>query len=90
MQESIMNEMVAWYHENNHILSIPELAALMHYKLVNIHPFMDGNGRAAKYCEYSQEYLSFLARTGRLSAVKFNRNWLTTKNAVEEYIRNMQ
>lgn len=168
--KKLMNEMVAWYHENNHILSIPELAALMHYKLVNIHPFMDGNGRtarllmnfilirngyppavilnvdrkryyrvlkdadageleeflnfvgkaiersliiylnaitqpdeehyekqgyiplkdAAKYCEYSQEYLSFLARTGRLSAVKFNRNWMTTRNAVEEYIRNMK
>ena len=42
---------------------------------------------ATRYCDYSQEYLSFLARQGRLSAVKFNRNWMTTKEAVEEYVK---
>jgi Fic family protein len=42
---------------------------------------------ATKYCSYSQEYLSFIARTGKLSAVKFGRNWMTTKEAVREYVR---
>jgi Fic family protein len=34
---------------------------------------------------YSQEYLSLLARTGKLGAVKFGRNWKITKEALEEY-----
>lgn len=41
---------------------------------------------AAKFCDYSQEYLSFLARTGKLSAIKQNKEWLTTREAIEEYI----
>ena len=40
---------------------------------------------AARYCNYSQEYLSLLARRGKLTAVKINRNWMITKEAVEEY-----
>lgn len=42
---------------------------------------------AARYCDYSMEYLSLLARTGRLPAVKFERNWMTTREAVEEYCK---
>lgn len=34
---------------------------------------------------YSQEYLSLLARTGRIEAVKRGRVWYTTRQAVEEY-----
>lgn len=34
---------------------------------------------------YSQEYLSLLARTGRLEAVKKGRNWYTTRRAITEY-----
>ena len=45
-------------------------------------------GEATNYCDYSQEYLSLLARKGRLAAVKINRNWMTTKEALEEYIGN--
>ena len=41
---------------------------------------------AAEYCDYSQEYLSLLARKGRLAAVKIGKDWMTTKEAVEEYI----
>lgn len=41
--------------------------------------------QATRYCDYSLEYLSFLARSGRLAAVKFQRNWMTTREAVEEY-----
>ena len=40
---------------------------------------------AADGTPYSQEYLSLLARTGRLEAVKRGRNWMTTRRAVEEY-----
>lgn len=38
------------------------------------------------YCDYSQEYLSLLARKGRLAAVKIGKDWMTTKEAIEEYI----
>jgi len=41
---------------------------------------------ATKYCNYSQEYLSFRARQGKLKAVKFNRNWVTKKEWLEEYL----
>ncbi len=40
---------------------------------------------ATKWCNYSQEYLSLLARTGRIHAIKKARNWLTTKKAIDEY-----
>jgi Fic family protein len=40
---------------------------------------------AAESTPYSQEYLSLLARTGRLDAKKAGRNWMTTRRAVEEY-----
>lgn len=41
---------------------------------------------ATKYCDYSQEYLSKLAKEGRLDAHKKSRNWVTTKKAIEEYV----
>ncbi len=139
-----------------------ETAALIHQKFVDIHPFIDGNGRTArlllnlyimrngyppviilraerkKYIrtimqsrmgndmtsfanfvakaversldiyldslgteskeyltlaeaakisrnKYSEEYLSLLARTGKIGAIKFGRNWKITKEALEEY-----
>lgn len=34
---------------------------------------------------YSQEYLSLLARTGRLEAVKRGKVWYTTRQAIEQY-----
>jgi hypothetical protein len=40
---------------------------------------------ATKYCDYSQEYLSLRARQGKLKAEKLGRNWVTTKEWVEEY-----
>jgi hypothetical protein len=40
---------------------------------------------AAKYCSYSQEYLSLRARQGKLKAVKLGRNWVTKKEWLEEY-----
>lgn len=40
---------------------------------------------AAVGTPYSQEYLSLLARKGRLEAIKRGRNWVTTRQAVEAY-----
>ena len=37
---------------------------------------------------YSQEYVSLLARTGKIDAYKEGRNWYTTKEAVADYIAN--
>ena len=36
---------------------------------------------------YGQEYISLLARQGKIDAYKEGRNWLTTKEAVEDYIK---
>jgi len=41
---------------------------------------------ATKYCTYSQDYLSLRARQEKLKAVKIGRNWVTTKEWVEEYL----
>jgi len=41
---------------------------------------------ASESCDYSQEYLSLRARQGKLKAVKFGRNWVTTKEWLEEYL----
>jgi Fic family protein len=163
----LIDEFMDWYYTNRYTMPVPELAAYAHYKLVCIHPFIDGNGRtsrlimnlilmqngyppavilnmdrkkyyrvlkqadldkpqefvdfigrsiersliiylnsikpdndenehqgyislneATKYCDYSLEYLSLLARKGKLPAVKFKRNWMTTKEAIEEYKKN--
>jgi Fic family protein len=35
---------------------------------------------------YGQEYISLLARQGKIDAHKEGRNWLTTRKAVEEYV----
>ena len=40
---------------------------------------------AAQGTSYSQEYLSLLARKGRLEAIKRGRNWYTTRRAVADY-----
>ena len=165
----LMNDFLEWYYANMYSLPIPELAGYAHYKLVCIHPFIDGNGRtsrlimnlilmqngyppavilnmdrkkyyrvlkqadldhpqefidfigraiersliiylnsikpeasenehqgyislkeATKYCDYSLEYLSLLARKGKIPAVKFQRNWMTTREAIESYIKQIE
>nr|WP_317235834.1 Fic family protein [Aestuariivivens insulae] len=40
-----------------------------------------------EHLPYGQEYISLLARTGKIDAYKQGRNWLTTKEAVENYIK---
>ncbi len=46
--------------------------------------------QVAEGSPYSQEYLSLLARTGRLEAIKRGRNWHTTRRAVETYSQSVR
>ena len=41
---------------------------------------------ATKYCNYSQDYLKLRARQGKLKAVKIGRNWVITKEWLQEYL----
>ena len=41
---------------------------------------------ASQLCPYSQEYLSLLARRGKIFAKKIGRNWFTTRTALNDYI----
>jgi len=159
-----MSKLIEWWQKNQNKISVIELSALIHHKLVYIHPFFDGNGRttrlimnlilmqsgyplviilkndrkkyyrvlteadkgnlipfvrfiaqaiersldiylkiltpslnkrekfiflkqASNSCPYSAKYLNLLARQGKLEAHKEERNWLTTKQAVERYIK---
>lgn len=36
---------------------------------------------------YGQEYISLLARKGKIDAYKEGRNWLTTKEAIDDYVK---
>jgi Fic family protein len=165
----LMDEFIQWYYQHKNKLSVTELAIWVHYKLVHIHPFIDGNGRtarllmnlillqhgyppavilkvdrkkyyrvlkeadrerynnyfdfmarsierslliylnaykskndvedrfgyirlseAANLCDYGIEYLSYLARTGRLAAIKVGRNWMTTREAIIDYVEKVK
>jgi Fic family protein len=160
-----MADLIAWLRSQKNKTSIVELAALLHHKLVHIHPFFDGNGRTArltmnlllmqagyplviilkndrkkyydvldkadsgkyeplikfiaqsiersldiylktltpatqkqekfvslaeisKNTSFSAKYLNLLARQGKLEAYKEGRSWLTSKEAVERYLKN--
>lgn len=155
-----------WLQAKKNSQDLVDFAALAHFKLVNIHPFIDGNGRTArllmnlilmdkgypptiilktdraKYYEaislahkgnvkpfvdfigknierslvwyleavlpetkkkssdkwqllsslapktpYSQEYLSLLARRGKIEAVKKERNWYSNLEAINQHAR---
>jgi Fic family protein len=157
--------LITWLNAQKNKTNIIELSALLHHKLVHIHPFFDGNGRTArltmnlllmqvgyplviilkndrkKYYDvldkadsgkyeplvkfiaqaiersldiylktltpanskqekfltlgdtaknttFSAKYLNLLARQGKLEAHKEGRDWLTTKEAVERYLKN--
>lgn len=43
-----MKEFIDWIKNNKKKFHVIELSALLHHKLVFIHPFFDGNGRAAR------------------------------------------
>jgi Fic family protein len=157
----LMQELIEWYNKNPSELVPVELAAVLHYKFEEIHPFTDGNGRmgrlvlnvallkngyplaiirrldrgrylnaidkadkgnlrpivrfvasaveqsldlylraieptkeplqsvtqAAAGTPFSAEYLSLLARKGRIPAIKVRRNWMITKSAIREYMK---
>ena len=42
---------------------------------------------ASRDCRYSQEYLSLLARKGRIDAVKSGRIWMISRKVLEDYVR---
>jgi excisionase family DNA binding protein len=42
---------------------------------------------AAEYSGFNRAYLAQLAKKGRLKATKYGNVWLTTKEAVDEYIQ---
>lgn len=44
----MMRDLIDWFRNNKNKLHPVELAAIFHYKLIAIHPFFDGNGRAAR------------------------------------------
>lgn len=43
-----MKAMMQWHGDNQQQMHPVELAALLHHRLVFIHPFLDGNGRTAR------------------------------------------
>ena len=43
-------------------------------------------GEAAKLTNYSQEYISLLCRQKKLKGTKIGRNWVTTKEWIENYV----
>jgi len=44
----------------------------------------------SKVFPYSQEYLSKLAKEGKIEAYKLKRNWLTSKESIERYIKGLK
>lgn len=44
----LMKEMVDWIHQSAPDFPVPVIAGMAHYQFVTIHPFYDGNGRAAR------------------------------------------
>lgn len=44
----LMHELIDWVRRNRKTLHSVELAALLHHRLANIHPFFDGNGRTSR------------------------------------------
>lgn len=162
-----MQELTSFIKVNKIKMHPVELAAVIHHKLVFIHPFFDGNGRTARLIQniitmqkgypltiilkndrkkyyktlsqadkgeltpfvnfvgkaversldiylnalipsklkkekfillrelskvstFSPKYLNLLVRTGKLEAHKEGRNWLSSKEALERYLKNRQ
>jgi Fic family protein len=44
----LMNELIDWTRKEKPKLHPVELSAILHHKIVHIHPFFDGNGRTAR------------------------------------------
>jgi len=46
--------------------------------------------QATKFCNYSQDYLNLRARQKKLRAGKIGRNWVTTREWLDEYGRQVE
>ena len=44
----------------------------------------------SKHSKFSEKYLNLLARSGKLDAHKEDRNWLSSRKALEQYIKNRE
>jgi Fic family protein len=44
----LMQELIVWARQNRRVLHPVELAAVLHHRIANIHPFFDGNGRTSR------------------------------------------
>lgn len=68
---AFMTDLVSWYNEEERKgeLSPIELAALLHYRYIRIHPFEDGNGRIARllvnYVLYHHGYPMIIVRSDK-------------------------
>ena len=66
---SLMHDLVMWFNKEKEVgkLTPIELAALLHYRYIRIHPFEDGNGRIARllvnYVLLSYGYLPVIIQT---------------------------
>lgn len=63
---------------------------VQNYILRHRNPAQISLAEAAEGTPYSQEYLSLLARRGKLPAQKAGRNWFTTTDAVSQYVRQQE
>jgi excisionase family DNA binding protein len=45
---------------------------------------------AASITSYSPEFIRMLARSGKLQAVKIGRDWMTTRDAILDYLHKQQ
>lgn len=46
--DRLLKKFISWYHNNKKILHPIELAVLVHFRFVSLHPFTDGNGRISR------------------------------------------
>jgi Fic family protein len=64
---ALMNDLMQWYNNVSATENAIEVAALLHYKFVCIHPFDDGNGRIARllmnYHLIKNNYLPVIIKT---------------------------
>ena len=75
---SLLMDYFKWYNKNKNSMHPVELAALVHLKLVTIHPFADGNGRISRLMmnfvlhrhDYPMLNIHYETRTGYYNALE--------------------
>lgn len=71
---ALMHDLVEWYNaaETDPDITACQLAALLHYRYIRIHPFEDGNGRIARllanYCLLRRHYPMLVVRSDKKEA----------------------